>query len=417
MQIILLDEIRFDNFAINHPYYNFYQSSNYGKFMTKHGYNSYYLGLADDIGEIKAATLMIVKNEKSSKRKMGYAPRGFLIDWNNNDLVKEFTEKLKEFLANRNFTYLKVDPLITLKEHNINGEVKQNTIDNTSFVNKLQSIGYIHLGYNNGMEALKPRWNAIMKLNNNITLLYNSISKEARSKITEASKMGNRVYKGGLNDISLLYNLINKSTPPLEYYLDYYQFFSQNNGFEVYFTKLEPVSYVNSSKNLYEKEEQRNNELNMQIQDFNNPNKEFVINEKLKSDELLSKYKKNMLEASSLFQKYPSGLVISGVAVIKYGKKITFLASGVNENFKNIYPEYLLKWQLASEFARNGYDIVDLGSLTGDFNNNSYLSTLNKELSNSIVEYVGEFDLVINKKSYYTGSKLNPILNWLNTPI
>ena len=417
MQIILLDEIRFDNFAINHPYYNFYQSSNYGKFMTKHGYNSYYLGLADDIGEIKDATLMIVKNEKSSKRKMGYAPRGFLIDWNNDDLVKEFTEKLKEFLANRNFTYLKVDPLITLKEHNINGEVKQNTIDNTSFVNKLQSIGYIHLGYNNGMEALKPRWNAIMKLNNNITLLYNSISKEARSKITEASKMGNRVYKGGLNDISLLYNLINKSTPPLEYYLDYYQFFSQNNGFEVYFTKLEPVSYVNSSKNLYEKEEQRNNELNMQIQDFNNPNKEFVINEKLKSDELLSKYKKNMLEASSLFQKYPSGLVISGVAVIKYGKKITFLASGVNENFKNIYPEYLLKWQLASEFARNGYDIVDLGSLTGDFNNNSYLSTLNKELSNSIVEYVGEFDLVINKKSYYTGSKLNPILNWLNTPI
>lgn len=417
MQIILLDEIRFDNFAINHPYYNFYQSSNYGKFMTKHGYNSYYLGLADDIGEIKAATLMIVKNEKSSKRKMGYAPRGFLIDWNNDDLVKEFTEKLKEFLANRNFTYLKVDPLITLKEHNINGEVKQNAIDNTSFVNKLQSIGYIHLGYNNGMEALKPRWNAIMKLNNNITLLYNSISKEARSKITEASKMGNRVYKGGLNDISLLYNLINKSTPPLEYYLDYYQFFSQNNGFEVYFTKLEPVSYVNSSKNLYEKEEQRNNELNMQIQDFNNPNKEFVINEKLKSDELLSKYKKNMLEASSLFQKYPSGLVISGVAVIKYGKKITFLASGVNENFKNIYPEYLLKWQLASEFARNGYDIVDLGSLTGDFNNNSYLSTLNKELSNSIVEYVGEFDLVINKKSYYTGSKLNPILNWLNTPI
>lgn len=417
MQIILLDEIRFDNFAINHPYYNFYQSSNYGKFMTKHGYNSYYLGLADDIGEIKAATLMIVKNEKSSKRKMGYAPRGFLIDWNNDDLVKEFTEKLKEFLANRNFTYLKVDPLITLKEHNINGEVKQNTIDNTSFVNKLQSLGYIHMGYNNGMESLKPRWNAIMKLNNNITLLYNSISKEARSKITEASKMGNRVYKGGLNDISLLYNLINKSTPPLEYYLDYYQFFSQNNGFEVYFTKLEPVSYVNSSKNLYEKEEQRNNELNMQIQDFNNPNKEFIINEKLKSDELLAKYKKNMLEASSLFQKYPSGLVISGVAVIKYGKKITFLASGVNENFKNIYPEYLLKWQLASEFARNGYDIVDLGSLTGDFNNNSYLSTLNKELSNSIVEYVGEFDLVINKKSYYTGSKLNPILNWLNTPI
>ena len=35
----------------------------------------------------------------------------------------------------------------------------------------------------------------------------------------------------------------------------------------------------------------------------------------------------------------------------------------------------------------------------------------------TITEYVGEFDLVINKRGYYTGSKLNPILNWLNTPI
>ena len=41
----------------------------------------------------------------------------------------------------------------------------------------------------------------------------------------------------------------------------------------------------------------------------------------------------------------------------------------------------------------------------------------NVNLSDKIIEYYGEFDLVINKKSYYTGSKLNPILNWLNKPI
>ena len=69
MQIILLDESRFDSFAITHPNYNFYQTSNYGRFMTKHGHNSYYLGLVDDNGEIKAATLMIVKNEKNNKYK------------------------------------------------------------------------------------------------------------------------------------------------------------------------------------------------------------------------------------------------------------------------------------------------------------------------------------------------------------
>lgn len=416
MQIVLLDEVRFDSFAISHPNHNFYQTSNYGKFMTKHGYNSYYLGLVDDSGNIKAATLMIVKNEKNNKRKMGYAPRGFLIDWNDDNLVNEFTSKLKEFLSKRSFTYLKVDPLVIYKEHNMDGSEKIDGKNNSSFIQKLQSLGYIHMGYNNGMETNKPRWNALTVLDNNIISLYNSISKEARKKISESAKMGNKVYKGNANDINLLFSIINKTTPPLEYYLDYYQFFGQNNGFEVYFTKLEPVSYVNSSKTLYEQEEQRNSELNIQMQDWNNPNKEMIINEKLKSDELLSKYKKNMLEAINLFQKYPSGLVIAGVAIIKYGKTVTFFASGVNDNFKNQHPEYLLRWQLIQEFAKQGYQVVDFGGMMGEFNN-EYSNLLKRELSNHIIEYVGEFDLVINKKAYYTGSKLNPILNWLNTPI
>lgn len=415
MQIILLDEARFDSFAINHPNHNYFQTSNYGRLMTKHGHNSYYLGLVDDIGNIKAATLIIVKNDKKEKRKMGYAPRGFLIDWNDDELVTNFTNGIKDFLSKRNFTYLKIDPLVVYKEHNTNGEENTFGESNTSLVQKLQGLGYIHMGYNNGFEAYNPRWNAITTLDNNIISLYNSISKEARDKIKDAAKMGNKVYKGSQNDITLLYNIINKKNPPIDYYLDYYQFFGQNS-FEIYFNKLEPISYVNQSKTLYEKEEQRNNNLNMQMQDFNNPNKDQIINEKLKSDELLAKYKKNMLEASRLFQQYPSGLITAGVAIIKYKDKITFLASGINESFKDEYPEYLLKWQLMQEFAKQGYKEINLGGLTSDLKKD-YESMVKTELSNKIVEYIGEFDLVINKKSYYTGSKLTPILNWLNTPI
>lgn len=414
MQIILLDELKFDAFAINHPNYNFYQSSNYGKFMSKHGYNSYYLGLSDDVGNIKAATLIIVKNDKSEKRKMGYAPRGFLIDWSDSELVREFTTKIKEFLAKRSFTYLKVDPMIVYKEYNSDGSLKYSNSDD--FVKKMQSLGYTHMGYNNGMEASKPRWNSIIKLDPNIISLYNSLSKEARNKIKKAAGNGFKVYKGSNTDISLFYNVLNRKNPPLEYYMDLYQFFNVNNGFEIYFVKLEPVSYVNSSKKMYEEEEQRNSNLNMQMQDFNNPNKDAIINEKLKSDEMLATYKKNMLEAINLFQKYPSGIIIAALAVIKYGKKVTFFVGASDEDHKNDYPDYLLRWQLAEYFSRSGYESIDYNGMMG-LSNTDYDTTLKKELTNSVVEYVGEFDLVINKKTYYTGSKLNPILNWLNTPI
>lgn len=417
MEIILLDEARFDSFAMSQPNYNFYQTSNYGKLMSKHGHNTYYLGLVDDQNNIKAATLMIVKNEKDNKRKMGYAPRGFLIDWKDTELVKTFTEKIKEFLSKRSFTFLKVDPYIVYKTYDYKKNININGETNESFVSNLQSLGYIHMGYNNGMEASKPRWNAITKLDNNINYLYNSISKEARQKINDAIRMGCKVYKGTSNDINLLFDMIGKAMPPIDYYLDYYQFYNINNSFEIYFTKLEPVISVNSSKTAYENEEQKNSLLNEQIQNYSISNKEVIINEKMKSDELLSKYKKDMVDAINLFQNYPSGIVISGTIVIKIGKKVYFIAEGSNNNFIDYYPDYLLKWQLIQTFALQGYEIVDYNGINGDFNSNDHYDILKKELSNEIVEYVGEFDLVINKKAYYTGGKLNPILSWLNTPI
>lgn len=416
MQIVLLDETRFDTFASNHPNKNFYQSINYGKMMSKQGHNAYYLGLVDDLNEIKAATLLIVKNNKNDRRKMGYAPRGFLINWNDFDLVKEFTEELKNFLLKRSFTYIKIDPSIIYKEYDYNGNEKINNENNTSFVSKMQSLGYIHLGYNDNLEASKPRWNSLIALDNNIISLYNSISKNARKKIKDASIQGIKVYKGTINDIHILCNMLKNKNINQDYFYDYYQFFNQNSNFEIYFAKIEPVTFVNSSKNSYEKEERRNQDLNDMIQNFSTQNNEKIINEKIKSDNLIAKYKKNMQDAISLFQKHPNGIIIGGAAILKYGNTITFISSDLNNEFENYYPNYLLKWHLIQEFAQQGYKIVDFNGIIKDYkSNNNYLE--NVELSNKIVEYVGEFDLVINKKSYYTGSKLTPILNWLNTPI
>lgn len=411
MQMILLDENKFDEFAYNHPNKNFYQTSSYGKMMSKQGHNSYYLGLVDDFNNVKAATLLIVKNETSDKRKMGYAPRGFLIDWNDTELVQEFTESLKSFLLKRNFTYVKVDPLIIYKEYNVDLEVIN---EHSSFVSKLQNLGYVHLGYNDGQETNNLRWNSIVKLSRNSNELYSSLSVDGRRKIVEANYNGNRVYKGNKNDFNMLFQMKTSKSITLDYLLDYYQFFS--NNIEVYFTKFEPVYFVNKSKSLYEKEEIKNQELNNMLQTGGSNNIDAIINQKLESDKLLNRYKADMQNAIASFQKYPSGIITSGIVVMKYDKTITVISSAVSDLVNDNISSYLLKWQLIQKYANEGYEIFDFNGMVKDYKKSSkYLE--NVELSNTIVEYVGEFDLVINKKSYYTGSKLNPIINWLNTPI
>ena len=145
-------------------------------------------------------------------------------------------------------------------------------------------------------------------------------------------------------------------------------------------------------------------------------NVDAIINQKLESDKLLNRYKADMQNAIASFQKYPSGIITSGIVVMKYDKTITVISSTVSDLVNDNISSYLLKWQLIQKYANEGYEIFDFNGMVKDYKKSSkYIE--NVELSNTIVEYVGEFDLVINKKSYYTGSKLNPIINWLNTPI
>ena len=84
MEIRQLTTEEFDSFAKNYPYKNFYQTAEYGTLMDRHAFNDYYLGLIDDSNNLVAATLILV-NRVVIGYKWGYCPRGYLIDYKNEE--------------------------------------------------------------------------------------------------------------------------------------------------------------------------------------------------------------------------------------------------------------------------------------------------------------------------------------------
>ena len=68
----------------------------------------------------------------------------------------------------------------------------------------------------------------------------------------------------------------------------------------------------------------------------------------------------------------------------------------------------LLHYQSMIYFKNNGYKIYDFGGISGNFDKNDPhygIYGFKKAFKGYIVEYVGEFDLVINK-FYYTAYKI-----------
>lgn len=419
MEIIQIDENEFNQFAKNSPFKNFYQTTEYGMLMDRHSFDDYYLALKDNMGNIVAATLILV-NKVFIGYKWGYCPRGFLIDFNNTELLKEFTDQLKIYLKKRNFMFVKIDPYVIYKSRNNSGEVVPG-IDNQQIFDSLINLGYEHTGFNLNFENLKPRWNAVITTNGeeNLFLKY---SKEIRNKIRKAEKRGVEVIKGNPQNIKEFYSLVDKKhTRKLNYYLDMYEIMGKADMIDIYFANINTAKYVKKSKELYEAEERRNNLINEELEEnINTNNTSYIIKRKMQSDALLNNYKQSIINATNLYKEYPAGIIIGSTIVIKYNNELFFLIDGYKEEFAAYCPNHYMKFQIIEKYRHEGFTRIHLNGISGDFSKESVYKGLNRfklGFNANIEEYIGEFNLIINKAKFKTYQKINPVREWLNTPI
>ena len=120
MKIIELTETQFKNYSKLHSSRNYFQTIEYSK--VKSNYNKLLLGFINENNNtIMGATLILEK--KIGKFKIGIGPGGFLIDYDNDSLFKDFINTLKNYLKIKNYVYLTVDNKATYKMYNKNNEV------------------------------------------------------------------------------------------------------------------------------------------------------------------------------------------------------------------------------------------------------------------------------------------------------
>ena len=210
MHIKLLTNAEFLQFTKVFKPSSIYQTPYYAFTMNEENYTSMFVGLMDG-NILKAASLILVY--KVNGFKYALAPRGFLIDYNDENLVTTFTKLIKKYLGKRDIVAIKINPMIIKKVYNSKGYViTDNQLYETTF-NRLKKLGYFHLGYNNYFEALKPRFEAYINLDMNYIKLFGNIDKSCRNKIRKAVRDGIKVYHGDINDLKYLYEQTQTTYP------------------------------------------------------------------------------------------------------------------------------------------------------------------------------------------------------------
>lgn len=404
MKIITLTNEQFTEFAKNHKYRSYYQTINYARLMKLDGYDYHLLGFLNNSNELIGASMVLYK-KIFLNYKMAYAPFGFLIDYSNNDLVEELTERLKRLLLKQKFIYLKINPRIECSRRNQDGEIIAYNPEINDIMEILQRNNYVHYGFNNYFETDKPRWNAILKLTSANDKLYTNLSKQVRNKINKAKKCGIEVKEATKpEDIEILYEFIKrKHNRDLKYYQQLLKEFY--GSAKIYFSVLNTEKFLKQSKDNYEFELNKNELLNYKLQnaDKNSPSYERIISQKMESDKLTANGSKNLQEATRLFSKYPNNIIVGGILTISYEDEENLIIEGFNNKYRDYDPNYLLKWELIEKFNKEGKTVFNLNGIVGEFKESNKYSGLNElklGYNADAVEYIGEFNLIINKTIY-----------------
>ena len=326
MRIVNLPEKNYREFA-NNNHTNFGQSTEYSRIITNRNKRKLFLGLLNDNDELVAATLILIHN-KTSLIKVGVAPNGFIIDYNNFDLVKTFTNLLKERLLKESVTYLITNPMFKYKVLSKYAIPIQN---NENIYNNLLNIGYQSIGYFSDFE----NYDVIVEANNkSIEEIYNNFSRNTKRNINSSLNLGITIHKGNINNIEEFYNIIKKKNPDKDF--SFYEsimttYNNKDNLVELYFAKINPYDYLIKVKAIYEDLKIKNERINRKFIRHTGKINNKLLNKKMNSDKTLDKYKNILDKAIELNSKYDKDIIVATSMIIRNNHEIYFLIDGYNE--------------------------------------------------------------------------------------
>ena len=402
MYIKDLSNDEFNNFTNSYPISSIFQTSEYGNVMNEEGFSLLYFGLINDDEKICGAALLLTEERKGLK--YAYSPNGFLIDYNDYDLIKIFTEELKKYLKKKKIVALRFNPMIIKNST----DYRNNKVSTNMFFDEtlayLKSVGYKHFGLNNFYENIKPRYNAVINLSENINITYNNMHANTRMIIEEADKQGIKIIKGTLDTLDYLFDEVkDKYNKEKKYYENILNIFKGKNMVDYYYTKLDTNKYLQYVQRKINDQSKLCSQINDEIfRNRGNDNTE-LIDKKIFEENRLNDFKNELVYATELLKNRPDGVILSTMLLGKWKNEVIVLANGINKEFSQFNPKYLMIWKFIEKYSKEKFKIFNLGGITNPilrderyFEDNEFKLSFNSRA----IEYIGDFELIVSGALY-----------------
>ena len=377
-----ISKIEFDNYIKEQTNTHFMHSTAWGEFekVTNH-ITPHYLGLTDEDNSIVAATLLLEEHLPLNCANL-YAPRGFVIDYQNKRLLKIFTTKLKDFAKTRNATSIRINPSLTTSD---------------------EALTYLkELGYKRNSNIKLLEYTYKIDLSKSLKEIEKSYSDNVKEHLTITDKYDVELLVASQKNLDEFFSL--QDTNDNNYYETLYDIFSNNEHTKIklFLGKL----HITKTIKILEKELVRiNNQIAIiPIDNLDASSKERLTNLRKQKDQIntdLKRFKAYKLE-------YGNSLTISAALMMEQNDKVWVLSEANN----NVLVETNLNYRIYNEYIKHyKNNSFNLFNQLSPLENNPSFNEFKKEFGGEFVEYIGDYVLVTNHITNFIQNKVLPFFN------
>ena len=370
-KILQISAIEYKQFLDCHPINDFLISENMGEKMAVEGWDVIYLGYYEN-EEMKAAC-KVATYKLMKIFKYGFTPRGFVIDYDDEELFRRFTSALKKYLNSLKVVYLETDPSIQYRIHNQDGDVIDDSF-NKQYIDLFINNGYQHLPLWTGYkEGKNNRWVSYLDLKDKTyQQIFKGYSSRAVRNVKLARKYKLQVEELTIDDIDIFLNMEHETAKRQNfesmsklYFTDMQKYFPENfKYYVVYGLKSDILEVLNSEND--------------------------------KSDALQQKM--DVINACNEEKIYMAAIVN-----IEYGNKMLYLAGASKYDYRGFRGPFILHDEIIHQCIDKQLDEYDFYGISGLFNEEDEgygVYQFKKGFGSNVREYIGNFILPIKPIPY-----------------
>lgn len=388
-----VDKKEHDQFIRKHDLCNLLQTSDWAK--VKDNWAHTIVGAKDDEGNLLASALVLIK-QLPLHFTMMYIPRGPIMDYHDEALVSFFMKHLQRWAKKKHCLFIKMDPGIHYRDYLIEDKDEaQVYADMEEILANMKKAGAIHQGFSTYIkESIQPRYQANVYACDDFEV---SLPRHTRRLIKDALKRNVEVVRVGndrIDDFADVVALTEKRKHVSLRNREYFHQLMEIYGEDCYLFLAE-VDVKAMLQQLYDQKKENDRQL-QQL-------KEGAPKKQRRLEDIRNALNRDIAEFEETVKEYPQRTVIAGVLSIRVEDTLEMLYAGMNDRFKKFMPQYYLYTEIMKYAFAKGCRFANMGGIEGDLQDG--LTKFKSNFHPHINEFIGEFDLPVNRLLYHASQK------------